>query len=583
MTYKSPLTMHGGSSILVLVVASLLFSVAPVAAQNGTTVGTLTLASTFNCVSVRASFTGDANANNSAAIQFRKTGDASWKNAYTPFVDRRATLGGTTNRYANQARGSIVGLTANTSYDVQVAWSDPDGVSSQPAIVTISTLSQSPPTGGSTITVTNNTSLSNALSTVNAGQTIHLTTGTYSPFTISRSGNSSAWIVIEGEAGTTVTGSGVNQNIAVKADFIVVKNLTLSASDFYGMTISGGSRNNIMIEDNTLQNVSARCADGPTTTHYGDAGISVDGGSSNIFILRNSIISTSLQACIQSPAFDGPGAGIDLTDCTTCIFDSNTVTGAFRDAISSDNSADATANVDISNNWVTNYVDDGLESKGDNVNVRIWGNYATSNQADTCIAGNTNTTTNQYGPLYIFRNVCRITGTLESGGGFIYKIGSSGSGPTFVFHNSMDASAAGSGWAAYEMSTPSGPYVVMNNIARTSASISEHAPAGTIFDYNLGTAGSSWAYLWNGTTTYSTFAAFRTATGQESHGFNSDPSFLDTALHINASSPAVNHGVILPNFNSLDSAWPYSGSAPDIGAYEIAGAPAAPTNLRIVR
>jgi len=26
---------------------------------------------------------------------------------------------------------------------------------------------------------------------------------------------------------------------------------------------------------------------------------------------------------------------------------------------------------------------------------------------------------------------------------------------------------------------------------------------------------------------------------------------------------------VIPNFNSLDSAWPYLASAPDIGAYEV--------------
>jgi hypothetical protein len=31
----------------------------------------------------------------------------------------------------------------------------------------------------------------------------------------------------------------------------------------------------------------------------------------------------------------------------------------------------------------------------------------------------------------------------------------------------------------------------------------------------------------------------------------------------------VNAGVVLAGFNDPDSAWPYQGSAPDIGAYEV--------------
>src|SRR5262245_38350818 len=83
-----------------------------------TTPGTLTLSSTFDAISVRASFTGDPNGNNSASIQFRRQGDTSWKNGFTPIVDQRTSIAGHTNPYVNQARGSIVGLQAGTTYEV---------------------------------------------------------------------------------------------------------------------------------------------------------------------------------------------------------------------------------------------------------------------------------------------------------------------------------------------------------------------------------------------------------------------------------------------------------------------------------
>jgi len=53
-----------------------------------------------------------------------------------------------------------------------------------------------------------------------------------------------------------------------------------------------------------------------------------------------------------------------------------------------------------------------------------------------------------------------------------------------------------------------------------------------------------------------------------------DP-FLDTALHIGATSPAVDNGIILPNFNSLDFGVAYSGSARNMGAFE-SGPPCSP-------
>src|SRR5947209_16345734 len=220
-------------------------------AQNATTAGPLTLTSTLDCISVRAGFTGDANVNNAITVQFQKhTGDTGFHTAYTAYIDRRATLGGTANKYVNEARVSIVGLVQNTLYDVKVTWSDPDGVVGSPVTGTVSTLTSAPPTGGNTITVTDNASLSSALSTVNPGDTIHLRAGTYNAFSISRSGNSSAWIVVEGDTGTTVSGTGVGQNIAVNANFVVVRNLTLSASDFDGINI--GTRNNVIVANNTL-------------------------------------------------------------------------------------------------------------------------------------------------------------------------------------------------------------------------------------------------------------------------------------------------------------------------------------------
>jgi len=573
--------------VLVLCTALISFKGLAVAeAQVSLTPGSVDLSATFEAISVRAKFSGDSNANATATIKFRKSQESAWHDAYKPLIDRRATIGGAANPYALEARGSIVGLISNTAYEVQVTWADPDGVSgTQPSVATVMTLSYTPPTGGSTITVTDNASLASALSSVNPGQTIHLNPGTYNAFTISRSGNSGAWIKVEGNAGggSIVLGAGVSQNIRVNANFIILQHLTLSASDFYGIVTGSGTHHHF-IQDNTLQNVSARCFDGPATTHYGDTGISVGGGASSVFILRNSVTSTALSGCVQSPPYDGAGTGIGWSNVTTLVVGSNTVTGAFRDAISSDSSNNAGQNVDVVGNTVSGYVDDGIESKGDNVNVRLWNNRSTAIQADSCIAGNTNTPTNLYGPLYVFRNTCRALGSGVPGGGAVYKI--TPAVPMYIFHNSSDSSAATSpSWTNFLMDAASGPYVVLNNIAVSSGSMSEHAPSGSTFNYNLGTSGSSWAYLWGGTTTYSTAAAFRAGTGQEVNGLNMNPVFIDTTLHIGIASPAVDKGVLLPNFNTRDSAWPYAGSAPDIGAFELqtsgAQSPAPPTNLQI--
>jgi hypothetical protein len=61
---------------------------------------------------------------------------------------------------------------------------------------------------------------------------------------------------------------------------------------------------------------------------------------------------------------------------------------------------------------------------------------------------------------------------------------------------------------------------------------------------------------------------FDSFSGKEQQGREGDPRFVDANKHIDTASPAFDAGILIPNFNDAASAWPYSGSAPDIGAYE---------------
>ena len=579
--------------VVVLLAALMSFAgLVAVADAQSLTPGAVSLSSTFEAVSVRARFSGDSNANATATIQFRKSGDTVWHDAYTAFIDRRVTLGGTPNQLVNEARVSIVGLTPNTSYDVLVTWSDPDGVSgSQPSVQTISTLTLSPPTGGSTITVSNDAQLSAALGGVAPGQTIHLTPGTYSPFAISRSGTASAFIVIEGDAALTsiVSGTGTPQNganLTINANFLMIRQLLFGPADWNAIIV-GNNRHDIYIQNNTIQAVSVLCAQGPTTSHYDDAGIylggSFGGTVSRIFIQNNSISAgPALNACVQSPAYDGPGSGVRVFNASTLVINNNTVTGAFRDAISADDDL-YTENNDFSRNIAQDYVDDGIETKGQNVNVRVWANTVLATQANTCFAINTNDATARYGPQYVFRNTCRATKTLISGGGTAYKMGGS---PTYIFHNSVDTTPSPSpgfdGFDNSEGGPASAEYTVLNNITRTNDSIVGNGVTGNTFDYNVSTTSGGWAWNWNGGASYQTFADWQSGTGQDAHSLNANPLFIDTALHIGATSPAVDKGVVIPNFNSADSAWPFAGVAPDIGAFESSSSshqPTAPPSL----
>jgi hypothetical protein len=97
------------------------------------------------------------------------------------------------------------------------------------------------------------------------------------------------------------------------------------------------------------------------------------------------------------------------------------------------------------------------------------------------------------------------------------------------------------------------------------------------YDYNLGwikpgTSGAAYGKL--GTITYATLAAYQTAMastaylGKEAHSISADPLLADLAggLFIPMiGSPAINAGVVLAGISDL-----FLGTAPDLGAYEVA-------------
>src|SRR5215813_10189290 len=98
--------------VVVIFIVLISLKVLAVAEAQSLTPGSVSLSATFETISVRAKFSGDSNATATATIQFRRSGDVVWHDAYPPFIDRRTNINGVNNPYAFDARGSIVGLTS---------------------------------------------------------------------------------------------------------------------------------------------------------------------------------------------------------------------------------------------------------------------------------------------------------------------------------------------------------------------------------------------------------------------------------------------------------------------------------------
>ena len=500
---------------MLLLAFCLLITTAGVA-RGSTTPGTVTLSSTFESISVRGKFSGDSNSNNSASLQFRKVGEVTWQDAYAPIIDRRTSINGTSNAaYVSEARGSIVGLTANTAYEVQLTWNDPDGVGGGSSnIGTVSTLSYNPPANGTTRWVDasaasegSGTSMSPfksipyAIEQSIAGDTVMVKAGTYPALTISKSGTSSAYFVLKANPGDAVTIQSSTNNIVIDANYWRIIGLRLSPGTQSGFVLRS-ERHHVFIEESVTTDVG-------TSNVWGTGAVVLE-GNNHIFILRNQFTRTSTgQSNVD-------GIFIVGSNSHTIVIADNTITGPFWDGIGNAGNSFGNGlveNCDVSRNTITLYQDDSIELDGSSVNLRVWGNTIRSSSNSLISEAGT-----IIGPSYIFRNTM-----VNSDGGSGMKQGNGGVGFCFIFHNVLENMGSGANEAVGQAGgTPqSENHVFRNNILRATGNIYYREGRSNSYDYNvMYNPGYLLVDSWNGSSNYSTLAAFQNATGQELHGLN---------------------------------------------------------------
>jgi hypothetical protein len=226
----------------------------------------------------------------------------------------------------------------------------------------------------------------------------------------------------------------------------------------------------------------------------------------------------------------------------------------------------ATRNMDFHDNLCWYSGDDGIETDGYGVNVRIYNNHFKYGLTGISIAPT------GYGPVYIFRNIISDWNTHDQYTGYPLKMnyGSDVIQNVFFYHNTCVTSYAAQPALWYKIENQIfSKFTSKNNIfAGTDLGIrNDILPANCVSMDNDDIYTTSSSYInWLGTN-YSTISAFSAATGLEAHGLNKvKPDFLDAAnndYRLVATSPLIDKGVIIHGINDN-----FAGAAPDIGRYE---------------
>lgn len=233
-----------------------------------------------------------------------------------------------------------------------------------------------------------------------------------------------------------------------------------------------------------------------------------------------------------------------------------------------DSSAAVTNETDVYGNLVYRAGDDGMETDGQCSNVRIWGNTFHDVLVGISLAPV------YTGPVYAIRNLVYNTGAGNNdypGSPFKFNSGYDQSGPMYLFHNTADAVLPGS--SGLDIKSPGSwtSITARNNIwsgteyALSNANTSQ--PLDLDYDDLYTTQPGELAW-WDGLSDrhLNTLAELQSATGQELHGYNLTPGFVEPASGSYVLAPdsrLIDAGVMIPGIDD-----DFAGTAPDIGAFE---------------
>ena len=573
---------------------------------------------TFECIGVRAVYSGDVGNKNSAVLEYREAGGL-WKVAFPMYKDTIGVKSTITGLIIGptEYRGSIFWLRPGTQYEIRVTFADLDGIiGTNPLTAFVTTRDDNPPIGTNYLYVAPNGNDSNpgtealpfltigkAASVVNPGNTVLIRAGTYAQTsTFTRSGTPDAWITIMpyGEEDVLISGVGTLGILFLLQNTSYIRIRGIRFADSVSEAVRFFRGHDCIIEKCGFRNCH-------TTGDNLFGSVCVYGESDNVgaynYLIQDNYIEYETGATKVA-------SGITLRRTQYgVVVRQNTVTcpdNSMYDGITSwpedERGAEAyLESCDIYDNIFTGPQDDSIQTEGGNINLRIWGNNARNCFQAIAVCPTL------CGPAYVFRNIA--INLLPAKSCNFSKVGKEtyGFGRVFFFHNSWFTL---NGQAITQSNPYVGNIVARNNIWNATRWIHEFYNNNMIgafqnmdFDYNMMFT-SNWengvpvrGIKWYRAATPTQagtdvgvyyLSTFRANWGQELHGIWpniaqggslndfgwANPTHGDLSLL--PTSPAIDAGVVLKQFNDEDSPWPYIGNAPDMGATEYGGIPAAP-------
>ena len=372
----------------------------PLSSQTAVNPGSVRIDATFENISVLYNITGDTNLNSELQINYRPTGSG------MPYQPAAMTMrahpglvidGSSTSR--NYHASSIMFLTPNTSYDIQLILSDPNGGGTTTVTTaTTKAIPQPSPTatikyvvpgngGGTGSSANPYQGIIAAIATAQPGDHFMLRPGEYTPFSFTTNGTASQPIVFESQTPHTaiIDGNGIQSGIiSLGSTTVPVQHIIID-----GLIITDG---NIGIDAQSTQFVTVRnCL--ISNVGFGYYNRRENSLEQDQYITNNYFIGRTVW-----PQSGIPGErAIDFRGNNN-VASHNYITN-FADGVSTDGPAyESSYSLDIHNNDIMNTVDDVIEVDGTISNSRIYNNRGFNSRAGVSVAPIYG------GPVYIIRN-----------------------------------------------------------------------------------------------------------------------------------------------------------------------------------